>query len=103
MICYFRKGLKPFIKVEIEYQDRESIKFEEIVQKTVNIKAKAGLRFSTMVRDLDIWCLRDHCFCNSTASKVQTQETNAKDFLHPKKPKAKDTKPVYTDATELLE
>ena len=31
MICYFREGLKPSIKVEIEQQDRESIDFEEMV------------------------------------------------------------------------
>ena len=31
MICYFQKGLKPSIKVEIEQQDREIIDFEEIV------------------------------------------------------------------------
>ena len=43
--------------VEMEQQDRESINFEEIVQKAVNVKAKAGLRSSTMVWDLDICCL----------------------------------------------
>ena len=29
MICYFRKGLKPSIKVEMEQQDREPIDFEK--------------------------------------------------------------------------
>ena len=30
MICYFREGLKPSIKVEMEQEDRESMDFEEI-------------------------------------------------------------------------
>ena len=49
MICYFQKDLKPFIKIEIKQQDRESMDFKEIVQKAVNVEAKAGLRSSTMV------------------------------------------------------
>ena len=56
MICYFREGLKPSIKVEIEQQDREAIDFEEMVQKAVNAEAKAGLRSSAMVQDSDIHC-----------------------------------------------
>ena len=31
MICYFREGLKPSIKVKMEQQDRKSMNFEEIV------------------------------------------------------------------------
>ena len=57
MICYFWEELKPFIKVEMEQQDREFINFEEIVQRIVNAEAKAGLKSSNMVRDLDIRCL----------------------------------------------
>ena len=33
----------------MEQQDRESMDFEEMVQRAVNAKAKAGLRSSTMV------------------------------------------------------
>ena len=54
MICYFRKGLKPSIKIEMEQQDREAIEFEEMVQRVVNAEAKAGLRSSAMVRDSNI-------------------------------------------------
>ena len=50
MICYFREGLNPFIKVKMEQQDRESMDFKEMVQRTVNAETKAGLRSSTMVR-----------------------------------------------------
>ena len=72
MICYFREGLKSSIKVEIEQQDREAMDFEEMVQKVVNAEAKAGLRFSAIVRDSDICYPRGHRHSNSTASKVQT-------------------------------
>ena len=79
MICYFWESLKPSIKAEIEQQDRESMNFEEMVQKAVNTEAKAGLRSSIMVQDLDIRCPRDHCPSNSTASKVQIQGITVKE------------------------
>ena len=49
-----------------------------MVQKTVNAKAKMGLRSSTMVRDLNIRCLRGHRPSNCTALKMQTQGTTGK-------------------------
>ena len=70
MICYFQEGLKPSIKVKIEQQDWESVNFEEMVQKAVNAKAKAGLRSTTMVRDSDIRCSRGHRPSNNTTSKM---------------------------------
>ena len=88
MIYFFREGLKLFIKVEIEQQDRESVDFEEMVQKIVKVEVKAGLRSSTMVQDLDIRCPKDHNPFNSITSKVQTQETTAKDS-YPKEFKVK--------------
>ena len=97
MICYFREGLKPSIKVKIEQQDRESIDFKEMMQKAVNAESKAGLKSSTMIRDSDIRCPRDHCLSNNTALKVQTQGTTIKDS-HPKEPKVKETKPTLSRA-----
>ena len=79
MIYYFREGLKPSIKVEMEQQDREAMDFEEMVQRAVNAEAKTGLRSSAMVRDSDIRCLRGHRPSKSTASKVQIQGTSAKE------------------------
>ena len=72
MICYFRESFKASIKIEMEQQDRESMDFEEMVQRAVNAKAKAGLRSSTMVRDLDVRCPRGHHLSHNTSSKVQT-------------------------------
>ena len=92
MICYFREGLKPFIKVEMEQQDRESMDFEEMVQRAVNAEAKAGLRSNTMVRESDAYCPRGYRPSHNTSSKVQTQ--GSKDSSCSEKPKPNDPKPV---------
>ena len=56
-----------------------------------------------MVRDLDIRYLQGHRPSNSTASKVQTQETTAKDSPRLEKSKAKKIKSIHTDTAEPLE
>ena len=73
-----------------------------MVQRAVNAEAKAGLRSSAMVQDLDICCPRGHRPSNSTISKMQTQGTTAKK-PRLKKFKSKDTKAVRANAAELLE
>ena len=110
MICYFREGLKPSIKVEMKQQDQEAIDFEEIVQKTVNAEAKAALKSSAIVRDLDIRCPQGHRPSNSTIAKVQTQGTSAKK-PRPEESRTKKVKPAKgkapvpprTNATESSE
>ena len=77
----------------MEQQDRESMNFEEMVQKIINAVAKASLRSSTMVRDSDIRCSRSHCPSNNTAAKVQTQGMIVKD-LRLEEAKTKDPKPT---------
>ena len=99
----------------MEKQDRESINFEEMVQRVVNVKAKAGLKSSTMIQDLDIHYPRGHRSSKSTVSKMQTQKTTAKESkpeeLKPKKsksaegknltpPRSKFTKPGKTSCTD---
>ena len=78
--------------------------FKEMVQWTVNAKAKVGLRSSSIVRDLDIRCPRGHRSSNSTASNVQTQRTTAKDS-YPEEPKIKKAKSILfrAEASEPLE
>ena len=87
MICYFWEGLKPSIKVEMKQQDRKSVNFEEIVQRAVNAEAKAGLKSTIMVQDLDIYCFQGYCLSNNIALKVQIQGIIAKNFSRPEKPK----------------
>ena len=94
MICYFQESLKPSIKIEMEQQDWESVSFEEMVQRAVNVEAKAGLRSTIMIQDLDIRCLWDHHPSNNTASKVQTQGTAAKDSSLLEELKTKDPKSI---------
>ena len=72
-----------------------------MVQKAVNVEAKANLRSSTMVWDLDICCPRSHRPSYNTFLKVQTQ--GSKNSFRPKKPKLKDPKSAqsYDNMTEL--
>lgn len=60
-----------------------------MMQKAVNTKAKAGLKFSIMVQDSDIYCSRGYCSSNTTsiASKMQTQGTTKKFCLEKSRPK----------------
>ena len=100
MIRYFREGLKPSIKVEMEQQDRASTSFKEMVQRAVNAEVKAGLRSSTIVRDSDARCPRGHRLSHNTSLKVQTQ--GSKDLSRPKETKPKDPKSASSrdDAAE---
>lgn len=70
MIYYFQKSLKSFIKVKIEEQNCTSTSFKKIVQKTVNIKAKIGLRSNVIVWDLDFYYLRGYYLSYNTFAKV---------------------------------
>ena len=58
MIRYFREGLCPSVRVEIEQRGRELDSFEEIVEKTVDAKAKAALRPRFYACKTDQHCLR---------------------------------------------
>ena len=91
MICYFQEGLKPLIKVEMEQQDWPSTSFKEIVQRAVNVEAKAGLRSSTMIRNSDARCPKGHRPSYNTSSKVQTQGITVKE-PRVKEPRPKEVK-----------
>ena len=49
-----------------------------MVQKTVNVKVKAGLKSSIMVRDANSRYPRNHCLNQNTSAKMQTQGLIAK-------------------------
>ena len=59
-----------------------------MVQRAVNVKIKAGLKSSAMVRNLDAYCLRGHRLSHITSAKVQIQRFNIKEF------KPKESKPI---------
>ncbi len=58
MIRYFREGLKPSIRAEIEQHDSELDSFQELVEKAKNAEAKAVFRPRVYARDTDQYCLR---------------------------------------------
>ena len=96
MICYFQESLKSSIKVEIEQQDWEFTNFEKMVQRAVNAEAKASLRSSIMIKELDVRCPRGHHPSHNTSFKVQTQGSSHKDSTRSKEPKPKNPKPTLS-------
>ena len=57
IIQYFREGLKPPIKAKIDPCDRELDSFEELVEKAIEVEAKAALRPGFYARETDHRCL----------------------------------------------
>ena len=57
IVRYFKEGLKPSIKTEIDQDNSQLVDYEELVAKAVRAEAKAGLRPSSYVRETDQNCL----------------------------------------------
>ena len=53
MIRYFRKGLRPSIRAQLDVRDRNLDSWDEVVDKTVNAKAKARLQALSETRKMD--------------------------------------------------
>ena len=66
--------------------------FEEMVQRTVNAEAKAGLRSSIMVQDLNARYPKGYRLFHNTSLKVQTQ--GSKNSSSSEELKPKDSKPA---------
>ena len=81
--------------------------FEEMLQRAVNVEAKAGLRSSTMVRESDAHYSKGHRPSHNTFSKVQTQGTTAKKLYteesRPKKAKQADGKAPTPPCSKFTE
>ena len=76
MIRYFREGLRPSVRVEMEQRGRELDSFEELVKKAVDAKAKAALRPRSYARETDQHCLQSS---RPFAAKTNTQCQPMKD------------------------
>ena len=63
------------------------------MQRAVNAEAKAGLRSSIMVRDVDSRCPRGHRPSQNTSTKVQTQGSTVKESK-PEESISKELKPA---------
>ena len=58
MIRFFRKGLKPSIRAQLDARGRDLDSWEEAVKKAVNAEAKTMLQSSASIRDIDSRCPR---------------------------------------------
>ena len=70
MIWYFREGLRLSMQVEMKQRGQELNSFEEIVQKTVDAKAKAALRPRSYICNTNQYYLRGS---RLSAAKTSTQ------------------------------
>ena len=93
MIRYFREGLKPSIQAEMQQHGRELDSFEDTIQKTVNVKAKAALRPCSTARETDQHCPQSTRPAYSTAAKSQNSPM--------KKPRVEEPKSRTQEATSL--
>ena len=58
LIRFFREGLKPSVKAQMEQSGRGLDSWEVIVEKAVKAEAKAGLQPPSIVREMDQCCLQ---------------------------------------------
>ena len=77
MIWYFREGLCPSIRVEMEQCGRELDSFKELVKNAVDAEARATLRPRSYARETDQSFLRDS---RPSAAKASTQGQPMKDL-----------------------
>ncbi len=60
LIRYFREGLRPSIRAQLDYRGRDLDGWEEVVEKAGNAEAKANLQSPFYVRDIDARCPKGH-------------------------------------------
>ena len=84
LICFFREGLMPSIRAQIEQRGYELDSWTEIVEKAVDAEAQASLQPISYIKDIDQQCLRGS---RPNSTKASTQGNSIK---NPKvdKPKA---------------
>ena len=96
IVRYFKKGLKPSIKNEINQDATHLNNYKKLVAKAVRAEAKASLQLSFYVQKTDPQIPRGSWLAHTTAHKVQTQGA-VKDHCEDKS-KAKN--PVSTPAQD---
>ena len=60
LIQYFREGLRPYIRAQLDVRDRELDSWEEAIEKAVDAEAKALLQPPSGTREIDAKCLRGY-------------------------------------------
>ena len=102
MLRYFREGLRPSIRVELEHRDLELESFEQLVKKVVEAEGKASLRPRTITREMDQHCSRGSRPANTTVAKASTPSSSMKDprVEEPKVQTQEATSPYHPESTE---
>ena len=102
MLKYFREGLRPSIRVELEHRDLELESFEQLVKKVVEAEGKASLRPRTITREMDQHCFRGSRPANTTVAKASTPSSSMKDprVEEPKVQTQEATSPYHPESTE---
>ena len=75
MLRYFREGLRPSIRVELEHRDLELESFEQLVKKVVEAEGKASLRPRTTTREMDQRCPQGNRPAHTTVAKSSASAT----------------------------
>ncbi len=60
LIRYFRKGLRPSIRAQLDHRGRDLDVWEEVVGKASDVEAKANLQPPFYVRNIDTRCPKGH-------------------------------------------
>ena len=103
IIRYFREGLKPSIRAEMEQRGRELDSFEDTVQKAVDAEAKAALRPRSAACETDQHCPRGTRPANSTAAKSPGSPMKDLRVEEPKARTQEATPPHRSESTESSE
>ncbi len=61
LIRYFREGLCPSIRAQLDHRGRDLDGWEEVVEKAGDAETKANLQPPFYVRDIDVRCPKGHC------------------------------------------
>ena len=75
LIRFFREGLRPSIKAQMEQQGREHDSWEELVEKAIDAEAKASLQPLSILCEMDQRCPRGNRPAHSTVAKSQASST----------------------------
>ena len=75
LIRYFRDGLKPSIKAQMEQRGRENDSWKELVEKAIDAEAKANLQPPSFLREMDERCSQGNRPAHATMAKSQASAT----------------------------
>ncbi len=74
LIRYFRDGLRPSIRAQLDEWDRDLDNWQEVIERCINAKAKAGRQASLLTKESDSRCPRGHRPLRSKESRDQKEE-----------------------------